>query len=347
MNSANGKDTPAARTSVAQRAVDRRRFIGSGAAAAGLTLLPLGVRAGDHHLRVASLRFGSFNWLLETIEVEGIAEELGLKLDIVQVATNQAGPVALLAGEADVIISDWPWAMRQRSEGEAFKFHPYSTALGAIMVPERSGIESLKDLKGKRFGVAGSSIDKSWLMLRSYAKQSHGLDLVRETQPVFGAAPLIAEQIRQGRVAAALNFWTFSARLKAGGYRELLSMTDVLEALKIAPVPAMVGFVYRGGGDDKQRQSVNLFVEAVRRGNDVLARSDAAWERLRPLVRAKSDAELMTLRDVYRSGIPEPWSAAHTDSARALFDLLRDLGERSLLGGKVRFDADLFNDRGT
>ena len=81
-------------------------------------------------LRVASLKFGSLSWLLETIRAEGFADKLGLNITIVEVATNQAGPVALLSGEADVIVSDWPWALRQRAMGEHVKFAPYSSALG-------------------------------------------------------------------------------------------------------------------------------------------------------------------------------------------------------------------------
>ena len=66
-------------------------------------------------------------------------------------ATNQAGPVALLSGEADVIVSDWPWALRQRAMGEHTKFAPYSSALGAVMVAPDSPMKTLADLKGKEF----------------------------------------------------------------------------------------------------------------------------------------------------------------------------------------------------
>ena len=55
-------------------------------------------------------------------EFEALRPRLGrLALDTIEVASNQAGPVALLAGGADVIVSDWTWAMRQRSLGEKLK----------------------------------------------------------------------------------------------------------------------------------------------------------------------------------------------------------------------------------
>ena len=115
--------------------IDRRRVLVAGGAALASVGLGVPVRAaGVGTLRVASLKFGSLSWVLETIRAEGIADKVGLKLDIIDVATNQAGPVALLSGDADIIVSDWPWALRQRGLGEHLKFAPYSSALGAVMV---------------------------------------------------------------------------------------------------------------------------------------------------------------------------------------------------------------------
>src|SRR5262245_42528266 len=113
--------------------IDRRRvLLAGGAAIAGLGL-GVPAWAEEKTLRIASLKFGSLSWVLETIRAEGLADKAGLRITVVEVATNQAGPVALLAGEAEVIVSDWTWAMRQRGLGEHLKFAPYSTALGALM----------------------------------------------------------------------------------------------------------------------------------------------------------------------------------------------------------------------
>ncbi len=105
-------------------------------------------------------------------------------LDVVEVASNQAGPVALLSDGADVIVSDWTWAMRQRSLGEKLKFSPYSSALGALVVPQDSAITDLGGLEGKSLGVAGSAIDKSWLLLRAYShSKTIGRDMANIATP--------------------------------------------------------------------------------------------------------------------------------------------------------------------
>ncbi len=159
--------------------IDRRRVLVAGGAA--LASVGLGVPPCARQISAPCawrrLKFGSLSWVLETIRAEGLAEKVGLKLEIIEVATNQAGPVALLSGDADVIVSDWPWALRQRGLGEHLKFAPYSSALGAVMVPKDSKIAQLADLEGKKLGVAGGAIDKSWLLLRAYSRKTLGKDI--------------------------------------------------------------------------------------------------------------------------------------------------------------------------
>ena len=136
--------------------IDRRSLLaGSATAAVSIALGGAKVRAAEPQtLRIASLKFGSLSWLLETMKAEGLDSKAGLKLDVFEVASNQAGPIALVSGDCDVMVSDWPWAMRQRALGEMVRFSPFSSSLGAVMVPKGSPAKSLADLAGKKIGVA-------------------------------------------------------------------------------------------------------------------------------------------------------------------------------------------------
>jgi NitT/TauT family transport system substrate-binding protein len=308
--------------------------------------VPSAARAAPLSLRVSSLRFGSLSWLLDTIRYHRIDTKYAIDIDVVDVATSQAGPIALLAGDVEVIVSDWLWALRQRSDGEDVLFAPYSSALGAVMVPTGSPVRSLADLKGKRLGVAGSAIDKSWLLLRAYSRRATGHDIAVLAHPVFAAAPLLTEEIRNGRLDAVLNFWIFAARLQGDGFVPLLDMAEVLKSLGIEPTPALVGFVFRERTLSAKQAALDAFFRAVDEGNALLASSDAAWERLGPLVLPANDAELAAIRSFYRAGIPGPWGAAETRSAAQLFDVLAALGDRDLIGTRTRFDAKLFHGTG-
>lgn len=317
---------------------------GAAAVGGGVVGWPRAARAADvGALRVASLKFGSLSWLLETMRDQGIDQQAGLKLDIIEVPTNQAGPVALLSGGCDVMVSDWPWAMRQRSMGEMVKFSPFTSALGAVMVGKESTIASLKDLEGKKIAVAGSAIDKSWLLLRAYGQKTLGKDLASIASPVFAAAPLATEELINGRVDAVLNFWPYAARLKGAGYRQLIGMADVLTALGVSPVPAMVGYIWREKTEAEKGAAITAFLGAARAANGVLATSDAAWDKVRPLVKPKDDAQFAAIKAFYRSGIPGPWTAAETASAEKLMQLLAAGGDKDLMGNGTRFDAKLFH----
>lgn len=327
--------------------MDRRRVLQGAGAALSASVLPMKVRAaGAGTLRVASLKFGSLNWLLETIKAEDLAHKVGLKLEIVEVASNQAGPIALLANEVDLIVSDWPWAMRQRSLGQKLKFRPYSSSLGAVMVAKDGPIKSLQDLEGKRLGIAGSAIDKSWLLLRAYSRKTMNRDISSMAETVFGAAPLVTEELKNGRVDACLNFWTFAARLEGEGFRPLMAVDDMLTKLGIEPIPSLVGFIWREETGAAKSAELAAFFSAVDQANQVLATSDAAFERVKPLMRAKSDAEYFALKAYYRAGIPRPWGDNQTASAKKLFELLVAEGGKELIGSGTTFDPNLFDGTG-
>lgn len=310
--------------------------------------LPLSARAGAlAPLRVASVKFGSLGWLLETIQAEGIDKKNGLAMEIVQIANNQTSAIALYGGSADVVVSDWTWALRQRAMGERLKFAPFSTSLGAVMVPSTSPITSLAELSGKRLGVAGSATDKSWLLLRAYSKRTLGKDIADMVVPQYGAAPLLAEQLKEGQIDATLNFWTYCARLEGNGFRRLISMSEVMKALQIEPQPAMVGFVWKEGAAAEASGAIAALLASVGEGNAVLARSDEAWERLRPLLKAASEPEFAALKAGYRAGITGPWSKADMTSAEKIMALLVEGGDTELVGNGTRFDPQLFHSSGT
>src|SRR5260221_577601 len=194
-------------------------------------------------IRIGILQFGSVAWQLDVVRRHGLAEAEGIAIEPVILAANQATLVALQAGSVEIIVSDLLWLARQRAGGADWSFRPYSTALGAVEVPAESPIRSLADLPGRRLGIAGTALDKSWLLLRLLARKQNGRDLDEVVEKSFGAPPLLAEQLAAGRLDAVLTYWQFAARLEARGARRLLGMGEAMRALGIAePVP-LAGYV--------------------------------------------------------------------------------------------------------
>jgi NitT/TauT family transport system substrate-binding protein len=127
-----------------------------------------------------------------------------------ELASTEAGKVALKGGSVDLILSDWLWVARERSLGDTLVFYPASTALGAVMTPAQSSIRSVLDLKDKKLAIAGGPLDKSWLLLQAFALRA-GIDLRKQAVIVYGAPPLLSQKALQGETDATLTYWNFCA----------------------------------------------------------------------------------------------------------------------------------------
>ena len=181
-------------------------------AATILALAPLAASEAAGTIRVAVQKTGTFAWELAVIRAHGLDKQADLAIEVTELASPEASKIALRAGNADMMVSDWLWVSRERELGATLTFYPYSSALGAVMVQASSPIKSLADLKGRKLAVAGGPIDKSWLLLQALARRT-GVDLRRQATIVYGAPPLLSEKQVQGETDATLTYWNFCADL--------------------------------------------------------------------------------------------------------------------------------------
>ncbi|MER9063465.1 ABC transporter substrate-binding protein [Mesorhizobium sp. M0698] len=311
--------------------ISRRTTLRLAALGAILASKPVAVFAAAK-VRIGVLKFGTVSWELDTLKRHKLDEANRIDLEIVYFAGEDATNVALLAGAIDMIVTDWLWVSRQRSEGGDLTLAPYSTAVGAIMVKEESPIRTLADLKEKKIGVAGGPLDKSWLLVQALARRDHGLDLPTACDVVFGAPPLISEKAMQGELDAVLNFWHFCARLEANGFRRLIGADDATKALGASGPVSALGYVFHDQWARDNPDAARGFVKASKQAKDLLARSDDEWLRLAPLIRAEGK-ELEKLRDRYRQGIPRRPVAEEAVDAGKLYHVLAAIGGEKLVGG--------------
>ena len=292
-------------------------------------------------LRAAVLQTGTVNWELDTIIHNGLDTANGFELQVQGMAGNPATRIAFQGGEADVVVADWLWVARQRAAGKDYVFIPYSKAVGGLLVPEGSTAQSLQDLAGGKIGIAGGPVDKSWLILRAYAEQEHGMDLAAETEQVFGAPPLIFKTAVSGELAGAVNFWHCMAKMEAAGMRKLIDVDEAAAALGLDPETPLLGYVVKGAMVRENPELVEGLAAASRAAKQLLATDDAEWDRLRPLMNAGNDAQFAALKEGFRAGIPAPGPIDEEAAARML-ELMARLGGEQLMGDTTEMPEGVF-----
>lgn len=290
-------------------------------------------------VRAATLERGTLNWELQTIIQNGLDEKHGFQLEAQGYADNPATRIALEGDAADIAVADWIWVARQRADGKDYVAMPYSTAVGGLVVPEGSDVQSLQDLAGGKIGIAGGPLDKSWLILRAYAEQEYGLDLAAETEQVYGAPPLIFKSAQQGETDGAINFWHFLARMKAAGMREVISVGEAAEALGLDPETPLLTYYMKGEWAEANPELVSGLYRASREAKALL-QEDAAWEGIRDLV-ASDDAEFERLQEGFREGIPAA-GPVDVEGAGKMLQVMADLGGEDLVGQATSVPEGLF-----
>src|SRR5271154_2484291 len=319
-----------------------KRLLVAALALAAIAGLASGAEAADR-LRIAIQKTGTASWEIEVIKARGLDKAANLEIETTELASTEAGKIALEGGAADMIVGDWLWAARERALGDKLLFTPYSSALGAVMAPKDSPVHAVADLAGRSIGVAGGPIDKSWLLLRAAALGA-GLDLTKDARPSYGAPPLIAEKLVQGETETALEYWNFSADLEGRGFRRAIEMSDVEKALGASGPVAMTGYVFSEAFAASHKDVLRRYFTAAAEARKILAEDPSAWAPIKARLHLKDDATLAVYRQRYLEGVPKRTFAEQAADAGVLYRRLSEVGGETLVGKATDLDLGLFYD---
>ena len=89
-------------------------------------------RAPPTAFGLAVQRTGTLAWELDVIKAHGLDQQGSTcRSRRIELASTEAGKIALKGGSADLMLSDWLWVARERSLGDNLVFYPSSSTLGA------------------------------------------------------------------------------------------------------------------------------------------------------------------------------------------------------------------------
>ncbi|EME69492.1 putative ABC transporter (substrate-binding protein) [Paramagnetospirillum caucaseum] len=285
--------------------------------------------AAAEPIRLGLLAFGTAQWEIETMRSHRLDDVHGIQVRPQELAGKDSAAVALLGGTVDAVVGDWLWVSRQRAMGHDLTFVPWVGMTGALLVPEASPVRTLADLAGRKLGVAGGPLDKSWLLLRALAARRHGMDLDRAVNKSYGAPPLLAQQLEAGRLDALLTFWPSAVPLEAKGFRRLLDVAAIPAELGLETPPPLIGWIFHSGWAASHRAEIEAFRRAEAETRTLMCAPGFDWTGLDRLTRANDARTREGYRAGFCAGMP---GMADLDSARRLYALLAELGGEELVG---------------
>lgn len=276
-------------------------------------------------VKVGVLQGGTVHWELATMQREGLDKAHGFELKVQPYASLSATRLALTSRGVDAIVSDWLWAGQRQAQGEHLVFIPYSRSIGRVMVAKNKSLSWPQGLRGKRIGVAGGPYSKGWVLMQAAARKA-GLDLKREAQVTFAAPPLLNAELSKGRLDIVVTFWHYGARLQAQGYQQLISLQTLTQQQGLDTQMPMLGYLFPRQWVTEQPEAAEGFAKAVAETKRLLAQDDGRlWSAIRPMMKAKTDAEFQVLRDGYISGIPAALGQSQVSSAQRFYQLIDQL----------------------
>src|SRR5260370_15098297 len=101
---------------------------------AALAVAATSAMAADR-IRLAVQKTGTLAWELDVIKTHGLDRKLDLQIDTVELASTEAGKIALKSGSAALILADCVGGPRARTPAASLVFYPPPSALGPAKQP--------------------------------------------------------------------------------------------------------------------------------------------------------------------------------------------------------------------
>jgi len=298
----------------------------------------------SRELKIAVLKFGSVNWELDVLEYHELDKKFNLNIKKVQMTNKDAAAIAFLSDAVDIFITDWIWVSKQRYLGKKVSFLPYSSAAGGLIIKNSGKINNINDLENKKVGVAGGSIDKSWLLFKAFFKKEYGKEANKFFKTSFAAPPLINGLLKNGDLDAGINYWNYVARLEGQGFKRILSIEDILPILGINGDLPLIGYVFKEDLLLEDYDLVKRFLDATNEARRILEESDKEWNRIMSLTGAEDTEMLVAIRNGFRKGIPKSNREILNNNIIKAYDILKDIGGKNLVGeGKHLAKGTIWN----
>ena len=295
----------------------RRRFLGSlGAGALALAAGPQSAFAQQRtKVRVGYLKVLSVDAQLQLAIHMGTFEKEGLDIEARAFTTGVELFQALVGGSLDVlttggVLSNFP----ARGQGKVFLINDLEHATGQIWVNADSGINSVKDLKGKRIALTRGTTAHNLL---HQAMKSAGLDSTKDIEILNQRMSDAVTGFIAGAVPAVAIWVPFNVQIKARAPKAKM----LVDAAAYPAGTIVDGWAARNDFYDKQKDVLKKIIRAWVPANDFMVNKpqealkllhqknypELAWEDMEEMHRATTWHSAATWAKLYRDGRVVKW----------------------------------------
>ncbi len=314
-----------------------------GAIAASLLLTSQAFSQETLTVRVGMQAVGTFSWVVHAMEYFGIDDELGLNIEGITYATKQATEIALRAGEVDVTVDDFVGVVLMRGRGLPVQaIYPYGKAVGGVVVPVDSDVQTLEDLRGKTIAAA-SLDDKSLLILRALTSTQYDFDPQVDGETLAAGPWLMAGLMDDGEIDVGIPYWHFVARMTGTGrFRDVMMVTDMLDQLGLStdlPILVVVGH------EATDPEVLTTFIKALQMTTAAMVADsdDGIWASIleNELYSLPDPSVFPEVRARWEAGLPEVWNQELIDGLVDLVEGLVEVAGAEVVGIE-RIDPEAF-----
>ena len=130
----------------------------------------------------------------------------------------------------------------------------------------------------------------------------------------------------------ALNYWNYTARLKARNFKNIISITDVLPSLGIGKALPLIGYVFREEWANDNPKTISGFLKASNEARQILNTNDEEWNRIIKITGAKDKETLSALKRALEMVFLDQDTNLYIEPIKNAFKILADLGGKDLVG---------------
>ena len=253
-----------------------------------------------------------------------------------EIVPMQPGPPTMNAfrsGAIDGGKMNWLELARLRTLGEKITaVAPDLQWPNMMIVPSKSSIKDLADLKGKKLGT-WNRLAPEWLLFVSAVRVKAGFD-PRADSTVHEAGPaLLRALMERNDLDASAIFYNLGLPMVAtGDYRVLTRSTDLLKLLGLPSDIMLATYSFREDYIRRHPSNVRAFVAAYQESVQYLDKNDDIWVEALARQDIKDPKVVALMRDWSRAVVLARFSPNVDQDLQKMFDVLYAIGGKEALG---------------